>query len=323
MMAAPLSLDLRLAFAWPDLERSLCHPVLSIVPLAPQGLSPGLGPFTLIGGILEANPSFPWGRPYLNKVAVTAADERKALRLFSLKQAHVLIGGEEAAAGTRSGPALYATYLVFVPDKVGSEFRVVFDSAVDRADLTRFFVRSASSPMYKLLPPALMPQEPPPRTGPPKPVPRRELTLLYDQAQPEQRAVAERIQVKLHSRGYRISLKGVPRSELRSRWSSGQFDLMLQGVLLPPVPSLALPVVIELAGRHSLLDAELRSVGAEADEEARFRKARERAEALAPELPLIPLYAQSARIAVLPQVTNLDFDAQGLPDFDGAFIGAE
>jgi hypothetical protein len=204
---------------------------------------------------------------------------------------------------------------------VGPDFRARFEAAIDRADLVRFFVRAPATAMYQLLPPALMPQQPLPRPAAPAPltVPK-DLTLVFDSGLEDARAVAERIQVRLHDRGYKIALRAVSRSDLRAIWASGDFDLMLHPLLLPPVPGPALAVTMEAAGRHDLLPVELPLIGNIADPAARDARARERAEALRPSLSFIPLYAQGLRVQASPAVANLGFDAQGLPILEEAFL---
>jgi peptide/nickel transport system substrate-binding protein len=316
-------LELSTTFAWPDLPKSLCHPSLAIAAQPSRsGLGfAGVGPFVPRprGDFLDQNSSFPLGRPYLDRLKVVFVTGRRALRLLSLGQVDLVLGEAEQKSAIARGAALYATYLAFRPERTGGEFRKDFERAVDRTQLTQFFAPAASVPMFNLLPPALMSQAPLPTPAAPAtrgvPTP---LTLFYDQALPEQRSVAERIQVKLHDLGYRIALKAIPRSELRSRWASGQFDLMLNAVLMPPVPGPALALAIELAGRHDLLASELPAIGAEQDASRREAKARERAVALGPELAVIPLYAQSLVLSSSPR-WYLPFDAQGLPQLDDAF----
>ncbi len=309
------TLPLPLAFPWPDFERSLCHPALSVVP--------GAGPFlpTRALGVYVASPAFPEGRPYVDRLSVTAGNPRAGLRLLSFNQAEVGVGVDapERFPSIPSGPALYATYLAFSPSRTGEGLRAAVERRVERADLTRFFVRAPAVAMSSLLPPELMPQAPAPG-GPPSAPPSRELTLLYDAALEDQRAVAERIQVKLHDAGYRISLRGVSRAMLRSKWASGDFELMLHALLLPPIPGPALAVVLEAAGRHDLLRRELPPIGAIAEAAARDARVQERATALAPELPFIPLYAQGLRVVAAPHVTGLAVDAFGLPTIDSAFL---
>jgi len=45
--------------------------------------------------------------------------------------------------------------------------------------------------------------------------------------------------------------------------------------------------------------------------------------ALAGQLNLIPLYAQSISISFAPQLSNLAFDAYGLPEMENAFFSGE
>jgi hypothetical protein len=98
---------------------------------------------------------------------------------------------------------------------------------------------------------------------------------------------------------------------------------MLHSLLLPPVPGPALGVVLDAAGRKDLLGVELPLIGAQQDAAARDTRARERALALAPSVPLLPLYAQGLGLRVAPSVGGLTVDAQGLPVLDGAFLQPE
>jgi peptide/nickel transport system substrate-binding protein len=312
------ALELPLSFPWPDLERSLCHPALAL-PLTT--IAPSLGPYsaTASKGLLEARIGYPEGRPYLDRLLLTATDERGLARLWNARQVHVQLG-VLPETGTLAGPALHATYLAFSPRRVPADFRQAFDSAIDREDLTRLFVRAPAVPMPHLLPPALLSQAPRPRMGAPGSAGGRAVTLLYDVSSEDQRAVAERIQVKLHDRGYKVALDPQPRSVLRNRWAKGDFDLMLHSLLLPPIPGPALAVVLDAAGRKDLLGVELPLIGSVADATARDARARERALALAPTVPLLPLYAQALGVRVAPEVGGLMLDAQGLPVLDGAYL---
>jgi hypothetical protein len=256
---------------------------------------------------------------------VTAGDPRSGQRLLSFNQAEVGVGLEplQGFSALDPGPALYATYLAFNPSRAGPGLRAAVERSLDRADLTRFFVRAPSVPMSSLLPPALMPQEAAPSGAPAATPAVRELTLLYDAGLEDQRAVAERLQIKLHDAGQRVVLKPLTRAALRAKWASGDFDLMLHGLLLPPIPGPALAVVLDAAGRHELLARELPPIGAIADDAARDARARERARALAPELPFIPLYAQGLRVVAGGKVEGLASDAFGLPVLDGAFLSGD
>ena len=310
-----VTLELALSFRWPDLERALCHPALA----APVSSAPA-GPFSAAGrGALEARLAWPQGRPYLDRLLLTGTDERGLARLWSSRQVQVELG-VSSETDTTAGVPLYATYLAFSPRKLPTNFRQAVESAIDREDLTRLFVHAPAQPMPHLLPPLLVPQGPPPRPAPPATGPARTVTLLYDASLEDQRAVAERIQVKLHERGYTVALEPLPRSALRARQAKGDFELMLHALLLPPVPGPALAVVLEAGGRHDLLGVELPAIGVLADAGARDARARERALALAPSVPLVPLYAQGLGVRLAPEVGGLEFDAQGLPWMDGLYL---
>ncbi|MBX5483746.1 MAG: hypothetical protein IRZ16_18130 [Myxococcaceae bacterium] len=324
--ASTLSLSLALAFPWPDLEASLCHPALAIAPSDPHHLpGPGLGPFTPTRaiGIDVANWGYPGGRPYAERLFATAGDQRTAARTLALGEADVGLGvTADGLEAVPPAPALFATYLAFQPGRTGPGFRDHLERLVDRGDLVRIFVRAPSVPMSSLLPPALMTQQPAPHGVSRTPPPGRELTLLYDAAIADQRAVAERLQVKLHDAGYQVALKAVSRTTLRARWADGDFDLMLHALLLPPLPAPALAVVIDAAGRHDLLAKELPAIGAITHDADRDARVRERARALQPQLAFIPLYAQSLEVVRRPEVLGIEADAFGLPQLDGAFFAS-
>jgi hypothetical protein len=310
------SLELALAFPWPDMERALCHPALA----PPRSAPAALGPFSASGPTtVDARLAWNEGRPYLDRLRLTATDERGLSRLWSTQEAQVALG-VLPDVGVPSGAALYATYLAWTPRRVPPDFRQAVESALDREDLTRLFVRGPAVPMPHLLPPALLPQPQGPRTAPPPPQAARKVTLLYDTGNEDQRAVAERLQVKLHDRGYAVALEPLPRAELRARWARGDYELMLHSLLLPPVPGPALAVVLDAAGRKDLLGVELPRIGALADPAARDAKARERAQALAPSVPMLPLYAQGLALRTAPEVGGLAFDGQGLPMLDGVWL---
>ncbi len=314
------SLELPLAFPWPDLAASLCHPALAIRPRTGSGH--GVGPFRASSpNELEASLAFPLGRPFVDKISLAFVDERVASRRLALHQADLAIGGASLKSASWNPPKLYATYLLFRAERAGADFREAFEAAIDRSDLTRFFVPPPAQAMYALLPQASMPAAtPPPRPAPPAHPSGRALALLYDESLPEQRLIAQRLQLKLHDFKYAIALRSLGRAALRAAWAAGQFDLMLQSVLLPPAAGPALAVALELAGRHELLAAELPLIGALPDEAARERAALERARALLPSLALIPLYAQGLSAAAGERVASFALDGHGLPALDDAFL---
>lgn len=302
--------ELTLAFPFPDFERALCHPAL-----APTGI----GPYRFAAQTFTANVFFPEGRPYTDAITVTSTDARAAERLLQQRKTHLALGLGTAAD---ESALLFSTFLAFNPAKVGPDFRAAFEAAIERADLVRFFVLPPAVAMGQLLPPPLAIGMVEPAQLP-KPAPlatARELTLAYDAALPDHRAVAERLQVKLHASGYRIALKPLSRAALRAKPDA---DLALQSVLIPNVPTLAVALALELGGRHDQLAAQLAALGAIADDKARARAAQALAEKLWPELPLIPLYAQALGIQSAKDVQNLKTDAQGLPLLDAVFLGQD
>ncbi|HZN91482.1 MAG TPA: peptide ABC transporter substrate-binding protein [Myxococcales bacterium] len=328
LTASAGTFDVALSYPWPDLERTLCHPALGMPDGGPYTATPPRVSFAF-------NLASPEGRPFPDRLQLVAADERRATRLFSTRQADLLLGAtvDDAQAGGGPGPvpaapapALFATYLVYRSAHAGAELRTVLEQSVDPQDLVQRFISAPAVPMTQLLPPALMPAAaapPAPVAGPAPRAPGRELTLFYDTTLDEHRAVAERIQVRLHDRGYRLTLKPVTRAELGARWASGDYDLMLRSLLLPPVPAAALALAIELAGRHDLLAVELSTIGAVADANARDARARERAAVLRASLPLLPLYARAPQLSAAPQVLGLRADGFGLPMLDQVFLSQE
>lgn len=304
--------ELTLRHPWPDLERSLCHPQL-----APWQRGVGVGPFAAVeAGAFAAFMNFARGRPYVDRLEHATADERRGPRLLELGQAEVLLGGDVAEGSSeQSGPALFATYLVLHPRRAPGELRAHVEAGIDRADLVRFFVPSPAVPMTSLLPPALMPQGLVQRPAPPAPVAARDLVLLFDAAAADHRAVAERLQVRLHGMGFRIAPQALSRKALRARWAAQDFDILLMSVLLPPAPGPALAIAVDLAGRRDRLAAELPPIGAIADTGQRDAFARNRAEVLLRSLPVVPLYARAIRVQA-PRLPPIAIDAFGIPQLE-------
>jgi hypothetical protein len=305
-------------FPWPDLAASLCHPALALR----RAHLAGAGPYLLHApqGRL-AQTGFPQGRPYPDLLELKGGGERAAQRLFSLNEAEVLLDSPQEQAAPPRAPLLFATYLAFRPGPTGPDFRPALEVAVDRTDLARYFVRAPAAPLFALLPPPLVPGDARPA---PLPVPRppavpRPLELLLDESLPDQRSVAERLQVKLHDLGYRVSLKPLPRAALRQRWASGDFELMLCSILLPPRPAPALAVVLDLAGRRDLLPLELPGLGLLQDG-PRAERVKARVAFLAPTLSLVPLYIQGLAVTLSPSVKGLSWDGQGLPRLDALWL---
>ena len=316
-------LVLPLAFPWPDLAASLCHPALALtVPTGP-GVRAGIGPFAGTRE-LRARLDFPRGRPYLDRLLLEPLDPRAALRQAALGRADLVLGAAPAGQ-TSTGPALYATYLLFRPERVGSAFRDRVLARVHPEDLVRYFVPAPAVPMRSILPPAMdgTPAAPAPASPPPPnalPAGTNTFAIAFDAGNPTARAVAERIALELGPDGVRLTLRPLARAALRQAWASGDYDLLLDSVLLPPQPAAALAVVLTLAHADARLSGELPPLGAIADPATRAQRTAERAAALASQLPLVPLYAEGARLQIGAHLAGLLLDTQGVPDLPDASL---
>lgn len=300
--------DLELDGPAPDFEAVLCHPVLAVTPSYFASMSDRL--------VTNADPALP--RAWVDGITIRATDARTAERLVAQRKAQLLLGGDSG-----EGALLYATFLVAHP-RLGPAFAQALESSVDRPGLTRFFVRPPARALSTLIPPASEgPLRKPVLADVTWPTPARpaplaapvELTLVYDAALDEQRAVAERLQVKLGPLGYRLKLEALPRKQLRDRLAAGP-DLALVGVLLPPQPAPALAVVLSLAKEPFRL-AELDAL----PDVARAEAAVERASR--PLANVFPLFVQGLGVTATREVQHLTRDAYGLPRLDDVFLAGE
>jgi hypothetical protein len=306
------ALVLPLAFPWPDLEASLCHPAL--VPLRETGAAlEGIGPYAPDGPErARAFPGFPEGRPHPDLLEVRVLSLRNARRALQRHEVQAVFG--DGADG--AGPGLFATYLVLRPAAQGVGQRVA--ARLDRRALVQSFVGGASAPLPGLLPPALGgPAESAASMVPAGPA--GPAVLLYASDRPAHRAVAERLQILLRDAAAPLTLRGMPAREAAAAWERGEGDAMLRSVLLPPLPAPALAVVLALSGDAEAARRELPALGAISDATQRGAKTAERAAALASTLPLLPLYVESARARLDPRLVDVRRDAFGLWVLDDAW----
>ena len=289
-----------------DLERALCHPAFALK----------VGPFRAEGGALVAAPDFPEGRPWVDAVAVTVAEARTAERLLAQRRLQVVLGSAQAD----DAPQLFILTLV-LPAPLAPHLRQALDATVDRADLVRFFLRAPAAPLPGLLPPALGgPTASLARGARPTPLaPPIAVTVLFEAEADEQRAIAERLQVKLQPLGYRVALKGLSRRELQAR-PPGAAELKLAALLLPPSPAGALAVLADVAGQAERVPALQQALAAAGDPDAR---ARELALGLTSELLLWPVATRGLGVTTSRDVQHLTRDALGLPRLDDAFLSPE
>jgi peptide/nickel transport system substrate-binding protein len=306
------SLLLPLAHPWPDLEVSLCHPVLSPV-LGDTG-SDGVGPYAPDGVERgRAVLAFPEGRPHPDGFLVSTLSRRAAQRALEARNAQVLLGDGGEAAAT----ALFATYLVSRPQ--ARPMVALLEPRLDRPALVRSFVGGPAAAMPGLLPPTLGGPE---RSASASGSPGRgsgTAVLLYAADRPSQRAVAQRLQILLRDAGVSLTLGARTPETLDHDWRAGQGDLALRSVLLPPVPAAALAVVLELAGDTGASRRELAALGALAEERERAARTRERALQLGSTLPVLPLYVEGLRARLDPALVDVRRDAFGVWTLDDAW----
>ena len=245
------TLELRLAFPWPDLERALCHPALALPP-PPRRRARARSPPPAARACWRRSSATPRAVPYLDRLPLTATDERGLTRLWS---AQAGAGGARRAPGRGQphGPGA----LRHLPRLLAAARAARTSARPSRAPWTARTSPASSSarrpcPCRTCCRPRCCPRRPRPRPRAPPAGQPASVTLLYDAGQEDQRAVAERIQVKLHDRGYTVALEPQSRAELRARWAKGDFDLMLHALLLPPVPGPALAVVLDAGGPQGL-----------------------------------------------------------------------
>lgn len=305
------ALALPLAYAWPDLEVSLCHPALSPT-LADGPVPDGVGLYLPEGPErARASPSFPVGRPHPDALALSLLSRRAAQRALESHAAQVLLGD----GGDLSAPLLFGTYLVARP--ASRPLLSQLERRLDRAALVRSFVGGPAAPMPGLLPPAL--------GGATQPLAAAgsargsgSATLLFVD-RPAQRAIAERLQILLRDSGVQLTLRPRAAETLDREWRAGGGDLALRSVLVPPLPALALAAVLELAGDAETTRRELGALGAIADPDARAVRARERAVQLAEVLPVLPLHVEGLRARLDPALVDVRRDGFGLWVLDDAW----
>jgi peptide/nickel transport system substrate-binding protein len=188
-------------------------------------------------------------------------------------------------------------------------------AALDRGDLARRFVRGPAEPLRTLIPPAILPGAPPAAARPaggPAPAPVR-LTVLADASGADQRALAERIQVKLFDQGLRAGVELVDRARFGERLAAGDYDVALLSVPVAGLrPALAAgQIAFAARGAAAARRAMKELAGLSGD------AALAAADRLGRDLDLVPLVASGLRASLGPALQGFD------PGADGAFdVGA-
>lgn len=289
-----------LAFPLPELPLLLASTPLSV---------PGMGPFLPAQEVaatgplrLVANRDHARGRPFADALELVAADARSAERLLARDEVDLVLRPEPH--GPRSRPsgstvvtvaALNAARLGAAADGVG---RVL--AALDRAELARRFVRGPSQPLDRLVPPGGDAPPPPPVAGarpPDRVVLGRSLRLLVHATAADQRALAGRIQVKLHDRGVRAIVEAAEEARFSERLAAGDYDVALVSVPLVSLAPVAAAGQIAFAtrGAGAARRAMIALSGVGGDERLR------RSEQVGRELGLVPLVSTGAHASPGPR----------------------
>ena len=303
-----------LAFQMPEWPWALATPAAGV--LSPRGA--GAGPFVLqaldaAGAHLAANPHHWRGRPFADRLHLTAADARGAARALSRGEADLALRPEAAAPGALATPSLVVTVAV-LNRRLGAGAEPVRQllAAQDRAELGRLFARGPSAPLATLVPPALLAQAAPPAhpaAPPPAGAAPARLTLLAASDLPDQQAVAGRLQVKLFDAGVRAAVEQEPAARLRQRLAAGDYDVALLPVAVQPLaPALAAGQVACAARGPAAARRAMAELAGLAPEVAAARAA-----ALTAGLDLVPLFATGARASPGPALLGPPPRADGAP----------
>jgi hypothetical protein len=261
------------------------------------------------------------GRPFADTVRVSSADGRVAARALALGEADAILGSTDKHAA--EGPALFATYLALNAARLGPQtapMRQAIEASIDVGELARFFVRGAV-PMAGLLPPALDPAATA-GTKPVRPSPAsgQQLVLLSDASAEDQRAVGERLLLKLHDFGVSVQHKRLVHAEYRQALAQSGYDLALVAFAELPEAGLALAQLVQFAQGKDAARELLKQVGAGADAATRRATALAQAAQWKARLPLLPLYAQPPRVQLRAGVAPVGFDGCGAPSLADAWF---
>ena len=245
LVARERELAVQLERQTPDLLTRLAHPALQLFPGGPTAGSPGgPGPFHPDpgSGRWVANPHFSRGRPYLDDLEpLPGADDDAALLLrigeadlavVHGRSADRLLEGAAAPLAGRRLPAWDRTYALWLrPDSRplnDPALRRQIDTWIDRRSLVHYLFAGAARPVWSLIPdpgePAGEQRDAPSpyrTTGNPR------LSLLFDDGDPDARAIAARVRADLLPQGIRVVLDPAPTGEFRSRLEGGEQPLAL------------------------------------------------------------------------------------------------
>jgi peptide/nickel transport system substrate-binding protein len=320
-IASDRELLVSLAFPFPDFPWALAAPATA--PVSSTGA--GAGPFRLAGARgapgalrLVANEAHHRGRPFADALVLAPETARGAAAAILRGEAQLALRPEPVGAGARDLPPVVATYAVVNRARLGAgaaPLRAAL-ATVDRGELARRFVRGAAEPLDALLPRFARPPEDPARPASTERraparsaegAPPTHVTLLVVDGAPDQRAVAERLQIKLFDRGVRVAVERVDPARFAERLARGDHDVALVAVtLVSPRPVFAAAQVALAAGGPRLARHALATLGALSPEALPAALQR-----LADDAGLVPLFATGLRATAAPALQGLAPRADG------------
>lgn len=306
--------ELLVTLAWPlpEWPWALASPPAAVV--SPSG--GGAGPFALqaldgAGARLVANPNHWRGRPFADRLVLSAGDARAAARALPHGEADLVLRPEAAAGASTIAPTppLLTTVAVVNARRLGGaadRVRSVL-GALDRGELARVYARGPSAPLATLVPAALLPAAPPAPGPLPAAGPAARLVLLAAADAPDQRAVAGRLQVKLFDAGLRAAAELEGPARFAARLAAEDWDVALVSVpVLAQAPSLAAGQVALAARGPAAARRAMAELAALPPDDAAARAA-----ALGRALDLTPLLATGARASSGAVLEGLRVRADG------------
>jgi len=315
-----LELRVVLDAPFPDFPAALAALPAAIVPRGAAGT--GAGPFQLASrgpdGTLRlvAFDGHYRGRAYVDAVTLSGAEGRRASRALGRGELDLALR-PEAAPGTtpRDMPQVTATYALVNPRRLGAaadELRRAL-GALDRAELARLAGRGRVSPLASLLPPSISPGGAAAVRGAPGRIPGNpRVSLLVADGN---RALADRLQVKLFDRGVRAAVEAAPLSALAARIASGSYDIALASLTF--TSGSPQPALLEAAwalGGPAVARRVLQRLGT-ADPAGVAGE-------LAEELGVVPLFVAGLRASARPGLSGLEVLPDATVDLAEIWLGA-
>lgn len=319
-----LELRVALDLPFPEFPRALAALPAAVVPRGGP-VTTGAGPFRLASrgeGTLRlaAFDGYWRGRAYPDALSLSGMDARRAARAFARGEVDLVVRPESASgAAARELPSTTATYAVVNAKRLG---RLAADLrhallALDRSELARLGGRGHATPLAGLLPPSLL-------SGSPAPAPRAlarvagnpKVELLVAAGSDGNRALADRLQVKLFDRGVRAAVEAVAPAALLARLASGAYEVAL--VSLTFTSSGAGPALLECAWTLGGPAAARRALARLGSADAAAAAAE-----VAEDLGAVPLFASGLRASSRKDLSGLEVLPDGTVDPGDLWLGPE